>query len=388
MKSHAPGLPDQHVRAGWPIRVEKLDVRLVGLQMKKPFRTSFTTVMKRPVVIVRVLTSDGRLGYGEAAPLPDPNYTPETPEISFQVMERYLAPSVAGRTFESAEALTDAMAWVRGFPFAKAGIESAFWHVAAIGADMPLSRLFGGTNASVAAGASLGMEKDIGDLLRKVESRLSEGYRRIKLKIQPGWDAQVVDAVRRHFGDIHLTVDANAAYDLKDLETFKTLDAYGLMMIEQPLAFDDLVDHARLQSELKTPVCLDESIDSIAKARAALALRSARVINIKPGRVGGPAAARTIHHLCGQADVPVWMGGMFESGLGRAFNLALASMPGFSLPADMAPSTHYFEDDLVHSTFKVESDGTIHVPTDTGLGFEVDEEIIEAQTVHRKEIVG
>lgn len=385
--SHGEAL-DRNIHRGWPLQITRLEAMIVNLAMKKPFRVSFGVLHARATVIVRVETSDGRVGFGEAAPLPDPNFSAETPEISYQVIERYLAPSVIGRSFDSASDLVDAMAWVRGFPFAKTGIESACWHAAAVAAQSSLSTLFGGSKQSIPVGESLGIADTVKDLLAEVELRLSQGFQRIKLKVQPGWDVDVVRAVREHFGDIPLMIDANSAYTLDDAETFLRMEEYNLMMIEQPLAFDDVVDHAQLQAQLRTPICLDESIDSVAKARAALALGSCRIINIKPGRAGGPSAALTIHDLCLRAGVPVWMGGMFESGIGRAFNLALASLPGFSLPADMSPAAFYFERDLVFPSFVVDPDGTIQVPQNPGLGFSVDEEYIRAQALTCSDVRG
>lgn len=368
------------------MKIARLEALLVDLRMKKPFRVSFGQLRARPTVIVRLTMDDGRVGYGEAAPLPEPSYCAETPDTCMHVLERYLGPSVVGRDVAEPRDAVRLMSWVRGHHFAKTAVECALWHIHAAARDRSLSACFGGTRTSIPVGESLGIHDQLESLLEEVELRLSQGFRRIKLKVAPGWDVQVVRAVRRRFGEIALTVDANSAYDLESGEVFVQLDDAGLQMIEQPLADDDLSDHAILQAKLRTPICLDESVHSVADAKAALALGSCRVMNIKTGRVGGPLAAMEIHDRCRDAGVPVWMGGMFESGIGRAFNLALASLPNFSLPADMSPAEFYFDGDLVDPSFRVEADGTIRVPQAPGLGFPVDEERIRRQTQSKVDV--
>jgi O-succinylbenzoate synthase len=369
-----------------PIRIERLEVFLVDLAMTTPFRVSFGTLTARPTVVVRVATDDGAVGYGEAAALPDPTFNHETPESAFAIIARYLGPAVVGRSFPDVAALRRALDLVRGHPFAKTGVESAAWCALAERQGVSLATLFGGERDRIPVGESIGIKDSLEALLDEVAERLAQGFRRIKVKIEPGWDRRPVEVLRAHYPDVALMVDANSAYTLADRDLFRELDRHRLLMVEQPLAPDDLVDHAALQAAIDTPVCLDESIDSVAQARAALALGSCRVVNVKPGRVGGPLAAFRIHDLCRAAGVPVWMGGMFESGIGRAFNLALASLPGFTLPADMSPSAFYFAHDLVDPPYTVAPDGTIAVPTAPGLGFAVDEDRLR-RTAARVEVV-
>lgn len=358
------------------MRIRQVEVFLVDLGMKTAFRVSFGTLTSRPTVVVRLEREDGAVGWGEAAPLPEPTFNHETPDGAFSVIVHYLAPAVVGRDFPDVAALRKALDFVRGNPFAKTGVESAAWCAEAEGRGLALSALFGGELDRIPVGESLGIKETVDETLREVDLRLAQGFRRIKVKIEPGRDTAVIEHIREAHPDCPLMVDANSAYTLQDADVFRRLDGHRLMMIEQPLAADDLVDHARLQAMLDTPVCLDESVDSFALARAALALSSCRVLNIKPGRVGGPLQAMRIHDLCREKGIPVWMGGMFESGIGRAFNLALASLPGFTLPADMSPAAFYFEGDLVEAPFHVEADGTVRVPTAPGLGFAVDEDRI------------
>jgi O-succinylbenzoate synthase len=353
-------------------------VFLVDLAMKTSFRVSFGTLASRLTVVVRMETDEGAVGYGEAAPLPEPTFNHETPEGAFDVIVRHLAPRVMGRAFSSPGEVGEALAPVRGNPFARTAVESAAWAAEAEARGVSLAALYGGVMDRIPVGESLGIKDSVEELLEEVDRRLGEGFRRIKVKIGPGWDETVVAAIRAHHGDIPLMVDANSAYRLEDRDLFRRLDAYGLMMVEQPLAADDLVDHAVLQREVSTPICLDESVDSYAQARAALVLGSMRILNVKPGRVGGPSAVLAIHALCREAGIPLWMGGMFESGIGRAHNLALASLPGFTLPADMSPADFYFAYDLVDPSFHVDPDGTIAVPRSPGLGFPVDEGRIRA----------
>jgi O-succinylbenzoate synthase len=268
----------------------------------------------------------------------------------------------------------------KGHNMAKAGLELAYVDLLARIQHMPLSGLVGGTRKRVPVGVSLGIQSTLAALLERVDRYLSLGYQRIKLKIMPGWDLEVVAEVRRRYPEILLSVDANSAYTLKDMDRLRALDDFNLLMIEQPLDHDDLLDHAKLQSELTTPICLDESINTLRRAQHALALGSCRIINIKVGRVGGYSQALPIHDLCFERGIPVWCGGMLESGIGRAHNLALASLPGFTLPGDISASSRYFDRDLIVPAVEVAADGTAEVPLGHGLGFEVDLDYIERHT--------
>ncbi len=363
-----------------PITVRRVDLLVVDLPLITTFTTSFGTTRTRQTLLVRISTTDGLVGYGEAAALNDPFYRSETTGTCLHILRDYAVPMILGKPLAEAWEVAGMLAPIRGHTFAKAGLECAVWDVFAQRSGRSLSDLFGGTRTHIEVGESIGIHPTMEETLEEVALRLAEGYRRIKLKIAPGRDAATVEAVRERFGDIVLMVDANASYTLDDLPRLKRLDAYDLLMIEQPLAFDDIVDHARLQRELRTPICLDESISSPEDARRALDIGACRILNVKPGRVGGPAASLAIHDLCRQRDVPLWVGGMLESGIGRAFNIAIASLPGFSLPADMSPSSVFYAEDLVDPTYTISADGLIAVPPTPGLGYPVHEDRIARYT--------
>lgn len=351
--------------------IDRVDVHLIRIPLHHSFRTSMGTMAEKTAVIIRLEDSDGVVGYGEAPAMPNATYTEESAFSAFQCCTRDLAPLVVGRDFTSAEALLDAVQPIRGNRFAKTGFETALWDLLGRRCGEPLSTSLGGTRTRVPVGDSLEIADSLEALLDLVDLRLSEGYRRIKLKIEPGWDRRPVEAVRQRHPDLMLTVDANAAYTLADSALFEAMDELELTMIEQPLAFDDLLDHSILQSRIRTPICLDESIRSVADTRLALHLGSTRIVNIKTGRVGGVVESRRIHDLCAANGIPVWMGGVFETGIGRSFNLAVASLANFSLPADMSPPLMYFESDLVLVPFRI-VDGYVDVPTGPGAGFDVD----------------
>ncbi len=359
--------------------VERAVVRLIEMPLVRGFRTSFGAMERKTGVIVELRTEDGRTGWGECAAGPAPTYTEETAYTALQTLVRDLVPAVVGVDLRSPEAFAARYAHVRGNRFAKAGVETAFWDLLSQERGAPLTDLLGGSRTRVEVGDSLGVKDSISELMDEVKLRLDEGYRRIKLKIQPGWDVEPTAAVRDAYPEVPLTVDANAAYTLAATPMFRVLDRFDLLMIEQPLAWDDLVDHATLQALIATPVCLDESVRSAEDARRALQLGSCRVINIKTGRVGGVLEAKRIHDVCLAAGVPVWMGGMFETGIGRAFNIALASLPNFTLPADMSPPLMYFPEDLVDPGFVVE-DGWVDVSRGIGLGYPVIEERVARRT--------
>jgi O-succinylbenzoate synthase len=366
------------------VRIERVELRHIRLPLVHPFETSFGRQEERDVIIVK-LFSQGLVGCGETASLAGPWYSYETIETCWHVQRDFLIPAMLGREVESAAQLMDLFAFVRGHNIAKTGLEEAFWDMSAKREGVSLAQALGGTRDEIECGVSIGIQATPSDLLKRVEAFLVEGYRRIKIKIKPGWDLSVVREVRRVFPHIRLMVDANSAYTLNDAALFGGLDEYHLLMIEQPLGCDDIVDHARLQSQIQTPLCLDESIHTPDHARQALDLESCRIINIKPGRVGGLYRAKQVHDLCQERGAPVWCGGMLETGIGRAHNVALASLPNFQLPGDISASKRYYEQDLVWPPFEITPEGMMVVPQGPGIGVEVDEERLEKVTVRKLE---
>lgn len=371
------------ITAPEPLSVSAVELRLVELPLVEPFETSFGVETTRLIFLVR-MEAAGLSGFGEVVAGRDPLFSYETVETARHVLRDFLVPTLFGRPLRSLAELAERLGRFRGHPMAKAGLELAFVDLAARLRGEPLWRALGGTRARVPVGVSLGIQKTLDALLERVERHLALGYRRIKLKIKPGWDLDVVREVRRRHPRILLSVDANAAYTLADRDHLARLDDLDLLMIEQPLAHDDLADHAELQRSLRTALCLDESITGLRAARAALELGSCRILNMKVGRVGGYSQALPIHALAVERGIPLWCGGMLESGIGRAHNVALASLPGFTLPGDISASRRYFARDLVRPAVEVAADGTIEVPTGPGLGFEVDHDFVEACTVARE----
>jgi o-succinylbenzoate synthase len=352
---------------------------MVRLPLVRTFRTSSSIKDQITHILVRVDCS-GVSGWGECACPADPYYCPETTETCWHILQDFLAPLVLGREWRSIDELAGYYRLVKGNNFAKAGLEMACWDVLARSEGQSLARLLGGQRTEILSGVSLGIEADPERLYHQIDQYLDEGYRRIKLKIGPGNDVSVVRQVRERYPEIALQVDANSAYSLDDVETLKRLDDFDLLLIEQPLAYDDIIDHARLQAALKTPVCLDESIHSADDARKALDLDACRVINIKVSRVGGLREAKRVHDLCLARGVPVWCGGMHEFGIGRAANVAIASLPGFSLPGDVSGSDKYYREDLVEPPVLARG-GAVAVPVCPGLGHEPVLERIERHTL-------
>ncbi len=360
------------------MRIDRVALKLVRLPLVRTFRTSSSTKDHIAHILVRI-EADGQTGWGECACPSDPYYCPETTETCWHILKDFLVPSVLGRSWETIDELVRLYGRVKGNNFAKAGLEMACWDALAQREGRPLAALLGGTRTEIASGVSLGIEDELGVLYDQIDQYLGEGYRRIKLKIAPGWDVDVVEAVRARYPDVPLQVDANSAYTLDDLDHLRRLDGFNLLLIEQPLAHDDIIDHARLQAVLKTPVCLDESIHSAADARKALDLAACRVINIKVSRVGGLREAMRIHDVCQARGVPVWCGGMHEFGIGRAANVAISSLPGFTLPGDVSGSDKYYREDLVEPPIR-SVQGAVAVPNGAGLGHRPVEERIERQT--------
>jgi o-succinylbenzoate synthase len=361
------------------MRIEQIDLKIVRLPLIRPFRTSSSTKDHLDHILVRVVC-DGAVGWGECASPSDPYYCPETTETCWHILRDFLAPQVLGQDWSTIEDLVERYARVKGNNFAKAGLEMACWDALARSEGRALSAMLGGTRNEILSGVSLGIETRIEPLLDQIERFQAEGYRRIKLKIAPGSDVEIVRRVRERFPTIPLQVDANSAYTLDDLTTLQALDGFGLLLIEQPLGHDDIIDHARLQSQLETPICLDESIHSAGDARKALDLGACRVINIKVSRLGGLLEARRVHDLCQKRGVPVWCGGMHEFGIGRAANVAIASLPGFTLPGDISGSDKYYAEDVVNPPVLAHN-GAIAVFDRPGLGVEPVEERIDARTL-------
>ena len=370
----------RHVRRGFDrFQIEQIEVRTVRLRLNEPFETSFGRIDSRLIVLVGLI-GEGLTGWGEVVAAEEPRYSYETVGTARHVIRDYLAPAILARPLTDLEDLRLRFAPFRGHNMAKAGLELAYMDLLAQSRGESLSQLIGGTRPGIAVGVSLGIQPALDRLLRRVDQYLALGYQRIKLKIKPGWDIDVVREVRQRHPNILLSVDANSAYRLEDLPHLQELDEFNLLMIEQPLDHDDLLDHAKVQLTLKTPICLDESITSARRAQQALDLGSCQIINIKIGRVGGYSEALAIHDLCYAKGIPVWCGGMLESGIGRAHNIALASLPGFTLPGDISASSRYFARDVIVPPVTVSANGIVDVPQTSGLGFAVDVDYLNANT--------
>jgi len=365
------------------VKIEAVELRVLKMRLLKPFRTSFGVQQDRYPLLIR-LEIGGRSHWGECVAGEGPWYSYETVETAWQMLKGYLVPAVLGRELADVAALEALFVPVRGHRMAKASLEMAFTAALAEEARKPLATFLGGVRDRIETGVSVGIQTSIDELLDMIARHLAEGYRRIKVKIEPGWDLQVIAAIRARYPEITLMADANSAYDLDDGAHLAQLDQFRLLMLEQPLAPGDLVDHAALQRQLATPICLDESIEDPRNARHALQLGACKVINIKPGRVGGFAESRRIHDLARNAGVPVWCGGMLETGIGRACNVALATLPNFRLPGDISASGRYWAEDIVEPPFTLARGGTISVPTRWGLGVRVKVEMVERLTVRRE----
>jgi len=365
------------------MRVEQITLRELHMALVAPFATSMETTTLRRVLLVEAMV-DGVAGWGECVAGETPSYSPETTETAWHILRDHLWPTLKGREFRSAADVEELLAWVRGHNMAKAGLEAAVWDAEAKQKGMPLAKLLGGVRDAVASGVSIGIKDSLEQLLRAVEVELEAGYQRIKIKIKPGYDLRAVEHLRKALPRIKLMVDANSAYTLDDARLLKKLDAFYLMMIEQPLGWDDLYSHVKLQRELQTPICLDECIHSVEQARAAIELGACRIVNIKLGRVGGYTAARKVHDLCRSGNVPVWCGGMLESGIGRAHNIALSTLLNFTLPGDVTASKRYWVEDIIEPEVTVSAEGTIRVPAEPGIGFAPRRDLIEKLTVRRE----
>lgn len=361
------------------MKVTEVELRRIRLPLVSPFRTSFGTQTERDVLLLKVTTPESE-GWSECVAMSEPTYSPEFVDGAQAVLERFLLPALLAQPDISAAGVADVVAFVKGHPMAKAAAETAILDAELRARNESLGLFLGAVREAVDAGVSVGITGSIDALLDAVAGYLDEGYKRIKLKIEPGWDVEPVRAVRERFGDdVLLQVDANTAYTVADASHLAKLDPFGLLLIEQPLPEDDIRGHAELAKVIKTPVCLDESIESARDAAEAIALGACSIVNIKPGRVGGYLEARRIHDVCAAHDVPVWCGGMLETGIGRAANVALAALPNFTLPGDTSASSRYFREDITPPFVLV--DGQLRVPTGPGIGVSPLPDVLDAATV-------
>ena len=368
------------------MKIQKIELIEINLPLVHFFETSFGRTYERRIILVRVEDADGAEGWGEITCGESPSYCEEWTDSAWVTAEKILAPMVVGKEAASASDIFGLMKRVRGHRMAKAGIETACWDLESKKLGVPLWKHLGGVKNEIECGVSIGIQDSVEQLIGKIQTEIDAGYRRIKIKIAPHWDYDVIEKVREEFGDILLMGDANSAYTLKDIDLFKRMDAFGLMMFEQPLAYDDMVDHAKLQREISTPICLDESIKSSDDARKAIELGSCRIINVKLGRVGGHSEAKKVEEVCRNAGIDVWCGGMLESGIGRAHNIAMSTLAGFTLPGDVSAAKRYWHEDIVEPAIEVSSDGTITAPDAPGIGFDVKRDRIEKAAVRKAEI--
>lgn len=367
------------------MRIEEINLREIQMPLAHFFETSFGRIHERHVLLVEIV-ADGLSAWAECVADDHPFYSEESYQTAWYVLEQFLAPALLGKEVERGADVPPLFARVRGHRMAKAALENAVWEAEARLKGVPLKELLGGTREEINCGVSIGIQDSIEQLLRRIEIELAAGYQRIKLKCKPGWDVEVFRAVRQRWPDILLSCDANSAYTLNDLEHLKRFDEFNLLMIEQPLWNDDFYFHAVLQRQLKTRICLDEAIRNARDAQAAIELGSCGIINIKVGRVGGMSEAIRVHDVARQHGIPVWCGGMLETGIGRWQNVALSTLPNFSLPGDVSASKRYWREEIVEPAVEVSARGTIKAPTLPGSGYEVKRDLIERLTVRRKEI--
>ncbi len=361
------------------MQIDNLSIFLVPMTLRRPFTTSFGTQTERKVLLVKI-EGEGKVGWGECVAEEGPWYSYETVESCKYLIKNYISKWIMGNKIVHPSDFPTMVQRIRGNPMAKACVEDAIWDLYGKIEGKSLASLIGGNKSFIPSGISLGIEEDFSILLSKIEEALNKRYKRIKIKIAPKKDVEVIKRIRDNYPEIKLMVDANAAYRLKDKEVLKQLDRYDLMMIEQPLQYYDILDHAKLQKELSTPICLDESIKSVDDARIAIENDATRIINVKPSRVGGISETLKIHALAKDKNIPLWVGGMLETGIGRAKNVAIASLPHFTLPNDISESERYFTDFIINPIFKLE-DGTLKVPTNEGIGVDVLEDVIKNKNV-------
>ncbi len=367
------------------MKIDAIILREIKMPLVHPFRTSFGLTTDRRILLIE-LQSEGFTAWGECVAGEHPFFSDEMIDTAWIIAEHELAPRLVGKEIATGRDVPPLLLQVRGHRMAKAALENAVWDLEAQVKQVPLAKLLGGTREKIACGVSIGMEMDIPKQLARVEKEVAAGYQRIKLKCQPGYDSEVFAAVRERWPEILLSCDANSAYKLSDADHIASWDQFRLLMIEQPLWYDDFYFHAQLQKRINTSICLDECIRGARDAQAALELGSGKIINIKVGRVGGFSEAIAVHDIALQHGVPVWCGGMLESGIGRAQNIALSSLPNFSLPGDVSASKRYWSEDVIEPEVMVSSEGEIVVPTSAGRGYEVRRDRVEALTVRQQRI--
>jgi o-succinylbenzoate synthase len=365
------------------LRIDSLTLHEIHVRLKSSFETSFGKIWERRILLVEAC-SDGLRGWGEVTAGEGPFYNPETTDTSWSIFSGFVVPLAIGKSIDGPGDLPALLVPIRGHEMTKAALENALWDIESQRRGVPLATLLGGSAREIACGVSLGIQSNPEILLSIIEKELAAGYQRIKIKIKPGKDLEFIAAVRKHFPAVRLMVDANSAYHLGQADHLREFDAYDLMMIEQPLAWDDIFEHAKLQSQLRTPICLDESIHNANHARAAIELGACRIINIKLGRVGGHSEACRVQEICRQRAIPVWCGGMLETGIGRAHNIAMSSLPGFVLPGDVSASQRYWDEDIIDPEVEVTRKGTILVPNTPGLGYSVRRKRIEQLTARQQ----
>jgi len=365
------------------VNIKQIILRHMKMKLLSPFTTSFMTLKDKEFILIEVINDDGLSGWGESVALTIPLYNEETLKTNWHILEDFLIPIVLKNPISHPQEINYIFSHIKGNNMAKSSIEGAIWDLYAKEQDIPLAQALGGKLTAIEVGISIGIQENMSDLLSLIDQYFQEGYKRIKLKIKPNLDVEIIRQVRQHFPDISLMADANSAYTLQDMDRLKELDNFNLMMIEQPLAHDDIIDHAQLQKHLNTPICLDESIHSVEDARKAIQLGSCRIINIKIGRVGGLTEARKIHDLCLSYNIPVWCGGMLESGIGRAHNIALTTLPNFTLPGDTAASSRYWDHDIILPEVTVNK-GIITIPSLPGIGYKVNNAKIKELTLFKK----
>jgi O-succinylbenzoate synthase len=368
------------------MRIREITLREVGMKLVAPFEISSGVTYHRRILLLEA-NVDGVIGWGECVAGENPNYGPETVETAWHILRDHLWPLIKGKDFAAAADVYDMLDLVRGHNMAKGVLEAAVWDAEAKQKGIPLWKLLGGSHTEIASGVSIGIKDSLDTLAATVKKELDAGYQRIKIKIKPGKELDQVKRLRQDFPKIKLMVDANSAYTLDDWELLKQLEGFYLMMIEQPLGWDDLYSHAELQKKLSTPICLDECIHDLEHARAAIAIGACKIINIKLGRVGGHTMVRRIHDLCEKNGIPVWCGGMLESGIGRAHNIALSTLPNFTLPGDVSASKRYWVEDIIEPEVVVSSRGTITVPNEPGIGYKVKTDLIEKLTTRTERLV-
>lgn len=366
------------------MKITDITIHHLRMTMKNPFTTSFGSLQDKEFLLLEAKDEDGTIGWGESVAFETPWYNEETLKTNWHMLEDFLIPLILNKEIKHPDEVSQIFAPIRKNNMAKSTIEGAVWDIYAQQTNQSLAEALGGTRDKIEVGISIGIQNSLEELVDIVDRSLKDGYKRIKVKIKPGWDVDVIRALREVFPDTAIMADANSAYRLEDSALLKQLDAFDLMMIEQPLASDDIIDHAQLQKELKTPICLDESIHSLEDARKAIELGSTKIINIKIGRVGGLTEAKKIHDYCEAQGVPVWCGGMLESGIGRAHNIALTTLPNFILPGDTSGSNRYWEKDIILPEV-VAADGYIDVPQTAGIGYEIDRKTVESYTITKKE---